>query len=810
MKNYVEIAKKIQIDNNYTFKKKDDTELFDVVTKEKKEKSEKSQKYEKLDKFIINNHFSDTSRYGEMSQLNLINTSDINFNKDFNLVSEMIPLTNPNNLSEIHPNNLNTNNESKFSHDKNSSFAKYAQMIPRRDTNNLMKDSFSRNRINESNLMNTPGQSERIKNFIVRSEKRGNDIDKYITKNVLDDRNNGVLLTGGSKLNKSVLSSGGVRATSSADKISGFDLNLYRERNVSGAKTSNSFNVPSSSDYRPLIKDMSNALNIGNKKGNLTNQTNSPNRLPTFSQNPNSFNVNNLKMFLSSNREVSNNSTGITNNNNINQILSSANNLLNLPIGNKYENNYNLSNIVNQSTINGNPNNLINQNTVKKSFKSTDVNKPPAIKKGMFSYTKPNSNKIKTNENSQIDLNTFLNNNNYNTNGYSPYGVYSGFSNFNNLNDISKHLTALQNGEFSRPLSSSHLDNSNASLLDKYHIKKDSSNVNLNKTENLVNLDETDKISVNSNKSTNSFNFNKYKVGLNNGFSTSKISVSDNTGVSDLSTLIKYENSNNNANYGKVIIGDNRKLQSTEQLESWGQKYAGARITEVESFPGALPLRKEESKNINRITQNYVSEFKNKPPHEKESRRMQLELLKMKMKERKVKGGDQDLNKLFQELKFNPIILDRPSDVENTVIDEVNLSTINSSPLIKKRTIQNDPRIQSILKRGQMTQPNKIDNNAEMNIDVPNIDSASIYLNTIKSNAHLNYSLEENSNDKIDMLCYLATPRILFLILPSVNKIQRIPFIFQLSPTTACHKYGFEHYIFQWNDINTLSQVIFI
>lgn len=823
MKNYVDIATKIQMNNNYTFKKKDDLEFIDEVS--------------------VNN-MNNISQISQMNPLNEIsqfnnNISEIhnnNTNRDFNFVNDMIPLTNTNNIS-IHSKNFNINNVSKISQDKNSSFTKYLHMIPGRNTSGIMKDEscgikeqngdYSRNTrkystqpneiknfINNSNIM-TGFKENIIPEKHRRSEINSPHLTKFITRNLLNENVNLSINKGGKFLNKSTLSQANVRITNE-NFSTALEANSYRERTMTG-KHNHSFNVINNSDLSPnrriLIKNLDPRAS-NNYNNNMSNM--SPKFLPTFSQhnqynqyNPPPTNLNgflnskNRKNFTQSNEQV----------------------------------NYNSPNEINSynSVLSGK----------KRVTKVFDYNKPPPIKKGIFSYSKPSSSVGKLQEeNTKFDLNTFANS--LNKNGSN---LYSAFSNFNDLNSISRHLAALQNNEIQRVGSQSLLDNSSISMVEKYQVKKDMSNPNLNRSDNISNIaDETDKISVNSMKSGSSFNFNKYKVGMG-AYSTSKITmINDNTDVSDLSTLIKYENSTNNtnnANYGKIVMAANNN-NFAPQVPSKSDRPVSSQIsdliinnnsnnnekimsTDSEGLPNSMHNR-TVSKDINaKILTKPSQVFTDKPPHERESRRMQVELLKMKMRERIGKGGQADVKKIIHELKLNPIILDKPVIIENTT--DTN-SIPNPSAGSEKKNLQDDPRLQSILKRGKIVEndtnnntgsnknngsfntnlnENFSNNNQNFNTPVPYSESASSYLNTVKSTAHLNYSLEEDSNDRISMLCYLITPRILYINLPtSINKTQKVPFIFQLIPSNSCHKHGLEHYIFQWNDVNNLNPVSII
>jgi len=76
-----------------------------------------------------------------------------------------------------------------------------------------------------------------------------------------------------------------------------------------------------------------------------------------------------------------------------------------------------------------------------------------------------------------------------------------------------------------------------------------------------------------------------------------------------------------------------------------------------------------------------------------------------------------------------------------------------------------------------------------------------------RTNFSLNYSLDEHGQEKINWLCYLATPRILYMQLE--NK-QIIPFIFKLIPSKLCHSHMIEHYVLQWSETQSLSPVNFL
>ena len=76
--------------------------------------------------------------------------------------------------------------------------------------------------------------------------------------------------------------------------------------------------------------------------------------------------------------------------------------------------------------------------------------------------------------------------------------------------------------------------------------------------------------------------------------------------------------------------------------------------------------------------------------------------------------------------------------------------------------------------------------------------------NNITKTNSINLSSEDTLNDKFNFLCFLATPKIL-KIKKSPKEI--IPFIFILVPSELSQTNMIEHYLFQWNDLNTMEEV---
>jgi hypothetical protein len=74
------------------------------------------------------------------------------------------------------------------------------------------------------------------------------------------------------------------------------------------------------------------------------------------------------------------------------------------------------------------------------------------------------------------------------------------------------------------------------------------------------------------------------------------------------------------------------------------------------------------------------------------------------------------------------------------------------------------------------------------------------------------YNMDEESSEKVNLICFLVSPRVLQMKIGSINSTDstnnhKIPFIFHLTPTSLCYEYGLEHYVFQWSELKSASPV---
>lgn len=101
---------------------------------------------------------------------------------------------------------------------------------------------------------------------------------------------------------------------------------------------------------------------------------------------------------------------------------------------------------------------------------------------------------------------------------------------------------------------------------------------------------------------------------------------------------------------------------------------------------------------------------------------------------------------------------------------------------------------------------NKI-NNKKIKIKIilkDNFDTLNIMTHSPNRTNSINLSLEDTLSEKINFLCYLATPRILRI---KKSKTEITPYVFILIPSELCQSQLIEHYYLEWSDINSMKQV---
>jgi hypothetical protein len=174
--------------------------------------------------------------------------------------------------------------------------------------------------------------------------------------------------------------------------------------------------------------------------------------------------------------------------------------------------------------------------------------------------------------------------------------------------------------------------------------------------------------------------------------------------------------------------------------------------------------------------------------HQKESRRMIIEYLKILLNEKK-----ENLNSILSKNLINPIILLKEKKIEKEKSTE-NIILINKKP--SNITLGEQKFSQLTLNNNKSNS-----NNSMINVNNQNNNNSSLNL----MNNFLN-NINDESPEKISLLTFLSIPRIMKMI---ITKDKKIPFLFQTSPTIISCSYGIESYIFKWSDCKNFSQIGF-
>jgi hypothetical protein len=216
----------------------------------------------------------------------------------------------------------------------------------------------------------------------------------------------------------------------------------------------------------------------------------------------------------------------------------------------------------------------------------------------------------------------------------------------------------------------------------------------------------------------------------------------------------------------------------------------------------------------NAIVNSYnFQEITTMPSYEFESRKMITELLKVKLRH----DPKMSLAKVLEKFKINKNILKKPTNISHKFSTAPNSTNILSVVKNHNDLGSNVKHAQSMIRTGSSqlkTYANnnknsleiknnkfEINNNYYGTINLPGADNSNISINQFL------YNMDEDSHEKLNLVNFLITPRVLYMNINSINSTNKVPFLFQLSPTSLCHVYGFEHYIFQWNELNTFNQV---
>lgn len=161
----------------------------------------------------------------------------------------------------------------------------------------------------------------------------------------------------------------------------------------------------------------------------------------------------------------------------------------------------------------------------------------------------------------------------------------------------------------------------------------------------------------------------------------------------------------------------------------------------------------------NLITTESLAYFKQKPRNERESRRMMIELVKLKQQKTK-----EPVDSLLAGLNINNRVLEQEKK-------SVKHSQSNSIYLPLRNPQSNYLNTPSLL-------PNRTKS-----------------MSSLEQMHRFISEMNDENKERINMINYLSVPRIMSLI-----NNNSVPYIFVLSPNSICHLYGIETYVFKWRE----------
>ena len=181
-------------------------------------------------------------------------------------------------------------------------------------------------------------------------------------------------------------------------------------------------------------------------------------------------------------------------------------------------------------------------------------------------------------------------------------------------------------------------------------------------------------------------------------------------------------------------------------------------------------------------------------------------------------------------MKNKPVV-DVKKTYSNNDLRQFKMTNINDISSIKKPINENvptihlnnitnnydSPELQSKRENQRMVIEYRKVNHLKANPSISNISSTNQYSpfisnsnirHVINSNISQQYSnfiseMTENNKQKINLITFLTTPRIMNMI---TNSNTPHPFIFFVSPNTSCYLLGTESYVFRWIELNNKIQ----
>jgi hypothetical protein len=310
--------------------------------------------------------------------------------------------------------------------------------------------------------------------------------------------------------------------------------------------------------------------------------------------------------------------------------------------------------------------------------------------------------------------------------------------------------------------------------------------------------------------SQSSLDLNKFKIPINQNNSTHNNPHSNFTSTPPINKYLINESNTNSIS-----------------TESYANKLPQFKPYNVDIFLGRSkqnnPLSSSTSNTVNNISvissnYNYILHIKQleekklkeeqndpilcfKKPHQKESRRMMVEYVKLfNLKSQ----NNETITSILDEHSFSPFILQKKLKYEHLLQNMNNNNNTNKynsyTNGIYKRTVKKKGTDITLGESLTSLQPgNEISSSSSLHHKINNNVSNSLKLVDI----FLTH-MDDDSFEKTSLLTFITIPRVLNMV---ITDSQKMKFVFECTPSNVACSYGIESYVFKWKDIKTFKQV---
>ena len=202
------------------------------------------------------------------------------------------------------------------------------------------------------------------------------------------------------------------------------------------------------------------------------------------------------------------------------------------------------------------------------------------------------------------------------------------------------------------------------------------------------------------------------------------------------------------------------------------------------------------NKKLENIKNQKNSDFLFKNFYQKESRRMIVEYLKILVNSKK---NPIPLKELILNQNIHNLVLLKPISAKEKENNSLNNTINTQNKSIDNLNLTSDKKINPFSINESPKSHNLMESSSKNSFHDQEHEQNSFKI----LNNFLN-DMDDESKDKISLLTFISTPRIMNMIM---SKGQKYSYVFYCSPTNISCLYGIETYIFKWNECKNFNLV---